>query len=448
MMSSVFKRKIYNEMLGWKSRFDGRCALMIRGARRVGKSTIAEEFARNEYESYLKIDFAKTSPEIKGLFNDLSDMDYFFLQLQQFTHTRLRERKSVIIFDEVQLYPLARQAIKYLVEDGRYDYIETGSLISIRKNVKDILIPSEEHKLDMYPMDFEEFLWATGDEVTPETIRKTCEVRKPLGNALHRNLMRSFRLYMLIGGMPQAILAYLESNNLNDVDDAKREIIQLYVDDFYKIDPTGFAAEIYEAVPAQLSGNASRYMAGSVKDNARRSKVNELLPDMLSSYVINAAYMVTDPNAGMSFTKKLENYKLFASDTGLFITLAFKDKKYTDNVIYNKLLSDKLETNLGYVYENAVSQMLKARGDELFYWTMKSKTSNRNYEVDFLLPDGDKVDPIEVKSSNYRKHTSLDTFSKKYHRRIKQQYVFHTKDYKEENGIRYLPVYMVPFLSL
>ncbi len=446
MGKPIFKRKIYDEILEWKENRSDKYALLIKGARRVGKSTIAEEFARKEFKSYILIDFAHTSKAIKELFDDTYDLDYFFLQLQQLTGTRLYEKESVIVFDEVQLLPKARQAIKYLVADGRYKYIETGSLISIKKNTKDILIPSEEHKISMYPMDFEEFLWAIGDVITAETIRTLIDKKKPAGNAMHRSLMRIFRLYMLIGGMPQAIESYLEYNNLQDVDMTKREIIDLYEEDFTKIDGSGMAGDIYDAIPANLSNNASRYVLSNAREGMRSEQVRNLLPDMLSSYTLNIAFHANNPTVGMALEKDTGRYKLFTSDVGLFITLAFKDKNYIENIIYNKLLSDKLEANLGYVYENAVAQMLVAKGNNLFYYTMESETSNHLYEIDFLISKGNKICPLEVKSGNYRGHKSLDVFCEKFSDRIRDRYVIHTKDYKWENGINYIPAYMVPFI--
>lgn len=374
------------------------------------------------------------------------NLDFFFLQLQQFTGVRLYENESVIIFDEIQLLPKARQAIKYLVADGRYKYIETGSLLSIKKNTKDILIPSEEHKISMYPMDFEEFLWAIDDTMTADTIKLLMKSKKPAGNALHRNLMRTFRLYMLIGGMPQAIESYLESNNLQVVDEVKREIIDLYEEDFIKIDGTGLAGDIYDAIPANLSSNASRYILSTARNGIRSNRVRELIPDMLSSFTVNIAYHANNPNVGMSLEKDINRYKLFLSDVGLFITLIFKDKDFTENIIYNKLLSNKLDTNLGYVYENVVAQMLMAKGNNLFYYTMNSDNSNHLYEIDFLFSKGNKICPIEVKSGNYRSHKSLNLFCDKVSNRIKDKYVVHTKDYNSENGIQYIPIYMIPFI--
>ncbi len=377
-------------------------ALLIKGARRVGKSTIAEEFAKKEFKSYILIDFANISRAIIDLFDDMYDLDFFFLQLQQFTGIRLYEKESVIIFDEV--------------------------------------------KISMYPMDFEEFLWAIEDEVSTETIKFLMKNKKPAGNVMHRNLMRVFRLYMLIGGMPQAIETYKEKNNLQLVDETKREIIELYEEDFVKIDGTGLAGDIYNAIPANLSGNASRYILSSAREGTRSEQVRELIPDMLSSHTVNIAYRANNPGVGMSLEKDIGRYKLFTSDVGLFVTLVFKDKKYTENVIYNKLLSDKLDVNLEYVYENIVAQILIAKGNNLFYYTMKSETSNYLYEIDFLISVGDKICPIEVKSGNYRVHKSLDVFCKKFSNRVRDKYVVHTKDYKWENGIHYIPVYMVPFL--
>lgn len=446
MGKPVFKRKIYEEILEWKEKRSNKYALLIKGARRVGKSTIAEEFAKNEFKSYILIDFAHTSKEIIELFDDTYDLDFFFLKLQQLTGIRLYKNESVIIFDEVQLLPKARQAIKYLVADGRYKYIETGSLLSIKKNTRDILIPSEEHKITMYPMDFEEFLWAVGDDITADTIKMLLKNKKAAGNAMHRNLMRVFRLYMLIGGMPQAVETYIEQNNLQEVDEVKREIVDLYEEDFTKIDGTGLAGDIYDAIPANLSSNASRYVLSNAREGTRAEQVRELIPDMLSSFTVNIAYHANNPGVGMSLTKDAGRYKMFLSDVGLFVTLAFKDKNYTDNVIYNKLLSDKLDANLGYVYENVVAQMLTAKGNNLFYYTMDSNTSNHLYEIDFLMSVSDKICPIEVKSGNYRSHKSLDVFCDKFSSRIRDKYVIHTKDYKWENGINYIPVYMVPFL--
>lgn len=442
----MFKRKIYDRLLQWKEESQGRTALMIEGARRVGKSTVAETFGKNEYDSYILIDFSIASQTVKDLFYDLSDLNFFFLQFQLLYRTDLIERRSLIIFDEVQLFPMARQAIKALVKDGRYDYIETGSLISIRKNVKDILIPSEERKISMYPMDYEEFLWAIGDETTTKLLRNAFSNRKALGEQMNRKLMRDFRLYMLIGGMPQAVDEYLRTNNFRLVDQVKRDILNLYEDDFRKIDPTGRISMLFDAIPAELNKNASRYQVSSVLGNERADSILELIAELKDSKTVNVAYHADDPNTGMSNHKNLGKFKLFLADTGLFTTLVFKDKDFTENSIYEKLLSDKLSVNLGYLYENIVAQMLTAKGNELFYYTFMNEKTRHNYEIDFILTRNNKICPIEVKSSGYKTHASLDKFSEKYSGRIAEKYLVYTKDLQKDKDVLMLPVYMVPFL--
>ena len=442
----IFKRKIYDELLQWKRTDEGRTAVLIQGARRVGKSTIAKEFAENEYETHILVDFAACSVEIRELFNDVSDLNRIFMRLQLEYSVELKERKSVIIFDEVQLAPKARQAIKYLVKDGRYDYMETGSLISIRKNVRDILIPSEEVKLHMFPMDYEEFRWALGDTATIRLLQGCFHGRTSMGDVTNRKLMRDFRLYMLVGGMPQAVAAYLETNNLEKVDSVKRSIITLYEDDFNKIDPTGNASKMFRQIPAQLTNNANRYLAWSATDGTRNSVLAEIISEIKESMVVNMAYHANDPSAGMALHQDPNKYKMFTGDTGLFVTLAFWDRKFTDNTIYHKLLSDKLSTDLGYVYENVVAQMLKAAGHELYYYTFPTESGKHNYEVDFLIADGDKVSPVEVKSSGYKAHTSLDAFCMKFSSRIRNKYLVYTKDLRKDGDVLYLPVYMTMFL--
>lgn len=441
-----FKRKIYDSMLKWKQERNGETALLIQGARRIGKSTIAEEFARKEYKSYILIDFSKVSKEVNDLFNDVSDLNYILLRLQFIFQVELYERKSVIIFDEVQLQPLARQAIKHLVKDGRYDYIETGSLISVRSKSRNIIIPSEETKIDMYPMDFEEFRWALGDKATIPLLRKAFESKTALGDAVHRKLMRDIRLYMLVGGMPQAVSAYIKTNNFMAVDRVKRDIIALYEEDFIKIDNSGRAKAIYDAIPAQLSRNTSRYQVGNAVPDEKIDRVINIIKDMEDSMTTNIAFHTNDPNIGLALTKNQEYFKMYTSDTGLFVTLTFKDSDVTENVIYEKLLSDKLSTNLGYVYENLIAQMLRATGKNLFYHTIPYAEGKKYYEVDFIITDKHKISPIEVKSSGYKSHKSLDEFCTKYSDRIINKYVIYTKDYKREGGVEYIPVYMTLFL--
>ncbi len=442
----TFKRKIYDKFLEWKKNSDGKTALLVEGARRIGKSTIVEEFAKNEYESYILIDFTKASKEVLNLFDDISDLNYIFLRLQLIYHKELHERKSLIIFDEVQFCPKARQAIKHLVADHRYDYMETGSLISIRKNVKDILIPSEERQVQMYPMDYEEFKWALGDTVTIKLLRESFEKYQPLGDDLNRRMMRDFRLYMLVGGMPKAVSTYIETNNMKLVDEEKRDILRLYESDFMKIDSTGKAAMLFKSIPSQLEKNASRYQVSSVLENQRNSTVLELISEMESSKTVLVSYKSDDPNAGLTRTKDLENFKLFVCDTGLFTTMLFMDKDFTENIIYEKLLSDKLSVNLGYLYENIVAQILKANGNSLFYYTFLDEKSRHNFEIDFLLARNNKICPIEIKSSGYKTHASLDAFSKKYSSRILNKYLVYTKDLGKDKDVFSVPVYMTMFL--
>lgn len=442
-MSRVFKRKLYDEMLQWKQQ-NGKTALLVEGARRVGKSTIVKEFAKREYASYILIDFNMASAQVKALFDDLMDINRIFLQLQSIYNVILKERRSVIVFDEVQKCPMARQAIKYLVEDGRYDFIETGSLISIKKNTKDITIPSEEERLQMHPMDFEEFRWALGDEASIPILKQFFDARQPLGNA-HREKMRDLRLYMLVGGMPQAVNEYLNTNNLSKVDKVKRDIINLYRDDFLKLDESGRLERMFLEIPSQLSQNNNRYKTSSVLGDVQDNKLQELLKNLEDSKTCLFSYHTNDPNIGMSLTKDLSKFKIFCADTGLFITLAFWDKSYTENVIYEKLLNDKLSANLGYIYENLIAQMLTASNYKLFYYTWP-KDATHNYEIDFLLSHGAKLQPIEVKSSGYKTHTSLDAFCEKYSDRIDRRYLIYTKDFQKSGQVTLLPVYMAPLL--
>lgn len=444
MEQRVFRRKIYDDILDWKRKNDGRTALLVEGARRIGKSTIVEEFARNEYKSYILIDFNTASAEVKSLFDDLMNLEFIFLRLQQAYSTQLFERNSVIVFDEVQQCPKARQAIKYLVKDGRYDYIETGSLISIRKNIENITIPSEEDRIQMNPMDYEEFRWALGDTVTVPLLKSFWEKKIPLG-AAHRDAMRNLRLYLLVGGMPQAVNAYLDTNNLRTVDEVKRRIILLYREDFAKIDKTGKVSSLFMSIPAALSRNASRYVPSSVIGNIADDRMSELLMNLEDSKTVNIAHHADDPNIGLPVSANYDKFKIFLADTGLFVTLAFWDKDFTENIIYDKLLSDKLSVNLGYVYENLIAQMLVASGNRLFYHTWK-KDEKHYYEIDFLLSKGAKLCPVEVKSSGYKAHASLDAFCDKYSARVGSRYLIYTKDLTKDNGTTLLPAYMTPLL--
>lgn len=445
MAEQIFKRKAYQKMLQWKEESHGETALLIEGARRVGKSTLVRLFAKNEYRSFAIFDFSKASKDEKALFDDLSDMDFFFNRLRLLKGVTLYERDTVIVFDEVQKYPIARQAIKALVEDGRYDYIETGSLISIHKNVEKIIIPSEEDVLEMFPMDYEEFLWAMGDEGSMDLLRDAFQKKRGFGDAINRKLMRDFRLYMLVGGMPQAVSKYIETKDLAAVDKIKRAIIRLYRNDFQKIDKTGKAMALFMAVPAQLANNANRYQPTTVIDKTRPEQLDDLIFLMDDSKTVNVCYHANDPSVGLGLTTNRSTYKMYMGDTGLFVTLAFWDKEFTENIIYQKLLNDKLSVNLGYVYENMVAQMLRAAGNKLFYYTFPDGNKH-SYEVDLLLSRGAKIDPIEVKSEGYNTHASIDAFCDKFSSRIGNRYLVYTKDLRKDGETILVPVYMAGLL--
>lgn len=432
-------------MLEWKQENQGKSALLIEGARRIGKSTIVEQFAQKEYKSYILIDFNKATKKIKSLFDDLMDLDFLFIYLQDAYKTTLYPHESVIIFDEVQQCPLARQAIKYLVQDGRYDYIETGSLISIHKNVENITIPSEEDRIEMFPMDYEEFSWALGDKTTMPLLKQQFEKRMSMGNELNRAKIRDLRLYMLVGGMPQAVSTYLETKNLRAVDATKRKIIKLYIDDFNKIDKNGKIGKLYTAIPSMLARNVARFYPTSVIKGVSTEKMEDMLLALEESKTVNFCYHVTDPQVGLPITEDKSIFKLYIGDTGLMVTLAFWDKRFAENELYSKLLADKLPANLGYIYENLVAQMLRAAGNNLYYHTWP-KDEKHNYEIDFLLSRGTKICPVEVKSSNYKTHASMDEFCKKYPSRIGNRYLLYTKELRKDGEIVLVPVYMTGLL--
>lgn len=446
METKIFRRKLYDKMLQWKHEREGQTALLIKGARRVGKSTLAEEFASKEYDSYICIDFTEASHEVRELFDDVSNLDNLFMSLQFHYGVQLHPRRSAIIFDEVQNCPMARQAIRKLVKDHRYDYIETGSLISIKKSIQGIRIPSEETRLTLLPLDYEEFRWALGDTTSIPLLKEMFLSKQSLGDGVVRKLLRDFRLYMLVGGMPQAVNTYLATNNLSATDAVKREILELYADDFRKIDPTGKATRMFLAIPGQLAKNASRYQVGSVIEHAKQDRLEEILQDMKDSMVVLFSHHADDPTVGLSLHEDNTQYKMFLNDTGLFITLAFWDKDMTENIIYEKLLSDKLSADMGYIYENIVAQMLKANGNELYYHTWPTESGRHNYEIDFLLSRGAKLCPIEVKSSGYKSHASLDAFCKKFSDRIGSRYLIYTKDLRKDEATILIPVFMTMFL--
>ena len=440
-----FKRKAYDKLVQWKTDYAQNYAVLLEGARRVGKSTIAEQFARNEYRSYILIDFSKASNEIKSCFDDINDLDMFFLRLQALTGVNLYKEESVVIFDEVQLFPKARQAIKHLVKDGRYHYIETGSLISIKKNVENILIPSEEMKIEVYPMDYEEFCWATNQNF--DMLKNIYDMNKSIGQEVNRKLMRDIRVYMAVGGMPQAVEAYTAGQNFSMIDQIKRQIIVLYEDDFKKIDPSGRLSSIYHSIPAQLSKEAKRYSLSKTLGRRKNEKDDSLIYDLIDSKTVIASYNSTDPRVSLSLTKDLSSYKLYIADTGLFVTLMFIDRPATENEIYAKLLADKLPANLGYLYENLVAQMITSTGRELYYHTWEKKGSTHYYEIDFLISNGSKVSAIEVKSAGAGKHESLLEFRKKYSKNIKNSYIVSQKDIDKKEELKFMPVYLTPFLQ-
>ena len=440
----VFKRKAYDQLLDWKKHYANRYAVLLEGARRIGKSTIAESFAKNEYKSYILIDFSKSADSIIKCFDDIGNLNIFFLRLQAETGITLYEHESLIIFDEIQLFPKARQAIKHLVKDGRYHYLETGSLISIKKNVKDILIPSEEMKIQVHPMDYEEFCGAVGYNYA--LLQQIYETGNAIGQATNRKLMRDLRVYMAVGGMPQAVEAYIRGDNFTEIDRIKRRIITLYEDDFKKLDPSGRISAMYHAIPAQLAKGTRKYRASSAIGKRNNTKSEELLYELLDSKTVLPCYNSSNPRVSLADTKDFDSYKLYLSDTGLFITLMFIDRPAVENELYKKLLSDKLPANLGYLYENMVAQMITAAGRELYYHTWEKVGSTHYYEVDFLISDNSKISAFEVKSSGTGKHESIGAFAKKFSANSGNLYVLSQKDVSTEGILQKKPVYLTPFL--
>ena len=439
-----YKRKVYKKLLEWKEKYADNYAVLLEGARRVGKSTIAEFFAKNEYKSYILIDFSKATNNIKSCFNDIGNLNIFFLRLQAETGVTLYEHESLIIFDEVQLFPKARQAIKHLVSDGRYHYLETGSLISIKKNVKDILIPSEEMKIQVNPMDYEEFCMATGNNYG--LLQQIHEMGNSIGQATNRKLMRDLRVYMAVGGMPQAVEGYINGKNFSDIDMIKRQIISLYEDDFKKIDASGRISALYHSIPAQLSKDARKYRIKTAIGKKSNTQTEELVYDLIDSKTVLPCYNSTDPRVSLSDTKDFDSYKLYLSDTGLFVTLMFIDRPVTENDIYAKLLSDKLPANLGFLYENLVAQMIASSDRELYYHTWEKTGSTHYYEVDFLISEGSKINAFEIKSSGSGKHESITEFYKKFSQNVHNIYLMSQKDVGKEENLLFRPFYLMPFL--
>lgn len=446
----MLRRKIYDQLLAWKQGSNGKTALLIDGARRVGKSYVAELFAKQEYKSHIIIDFGNAPQDILDLFlHDSGDLDLFFAKLSAFYSTTLYRRESLIVFDEVQQFPRARQLIKYLVADGRYDFLETGSLIRLKKNTENIIIPSEEEHVELFPLDFEEFLWAMGDEVTVPLIRKCFEAKEPLGQALHRKVMNDFRQYVLVGGMPQSVLAYIDGKNFAAADEAKRRILRLYRDDVSKF-AAGYEEKVYavfDGIPGQLSKKEKKYKLSSISKNARFRAYEDSFIWLNEAMVVNACFNATDPNVGLALSADHATQKCYMADTGLLVTHTFMDGSFTDNELYKAILFDKLDINEGMIMENIVAQMLRRNGHRLYFYSRSDSDHRENHmEIDFLITEGKKIAPIEVKSGNYRSHASLDKFRKKFSANIGTSYVLYPKDVMNKDGIWHLPLYMAMLL--
>ena len=446
----MFKRKIYEELIKWKRISNGSTALLIDGARRVGKSYIAEEFAKNEYKSYILVDFGNVPNDVLHLFaQESSDLDLFFAKLSAFYGIKLFKRDSLIVFDEVQQFPRARQLIKYLVADGRYDYLETGSLIRLKKNVQGIIIPSEEEHIEMFPMDFEEFLWAMGDTVTIPLIKACFESKKPLGQALHRKIMNDFRQYVLVGGMPQSVAAYLNGKDFEASDMAKRRILKLYHDDVSKF-AEGYEDKVFalfDGIPAQLSKKEKKYKLSSLGKKARFRSYEDSFVWLNESMIVNTCFNATDPNVGLALSADHSTQKCYMADTGLLVTQTFMDKAFTENGLYRAILFDKLSINEGMIMENVVAQMLRTNGHKLYFYSRTDATNRKNdMKIDFLITEGNKICPIEVKSNNYVSHSSLDKFRDKFSSKIGNSYILYSKDVIVKDGIIHLPIYMAMFL--
>ncbi len=449
------RRKMYDKLLQWKERSNGKSALLIQGARRVGKSYIVEEFAESEYDSYILIDFNKADEQVKDIFlHDLDNLNSFFLKLTALYGVRLHERRSLVVLDEVQLFPRARSAVKYLVEDGRYDYIETGSLISIRENVKDILIPSEEDHMNMYPMDFEEFLWAVGNEMMMELIRDCYGNKRPLGQALHRKAMDLFRQYLIVGGMPQAVEAYVETGDFDEVDIVKRRILNLYREDIRK-HAKGYEMKvemIFDELPSQLKNQNRHFKLSSLKEGARFDEYKDAMFWLSDAMIVNHCYNATEPSLGLSLNRDRTLLKCYMGDTGLLISQVFDENEIVSERIYKKLLLDKLEVNMGMVVENMVAQMFVMSGHKLYFYSNSDRNdASSRMEIDFLLAKSKissrhNISPIEVKSGKNYTLSSLRKFREKYKEQLYIPYVLHSGDLKEEDGIVYLPLYMASLL--
>ena len=449
------KRKVYYDLLEWKKNSNGKTAMLIEGARRVGKSYIALEFAKNNYKNYVLINFSKVSDDVKNIFNNYLDkLDDFFLLISSYYGVELYERETLFIFDEIQFFPRAREAIKFLVEDGRYDYLETGSLISIKKNVKDILIPSEEESIVMYPMDFEEFLWAMGRNTLMDYIREHFENRKSIGPLLHRTIMDYFNKYMIVGGMPQAVLEFSATNSFASVDKIKRSIIKLYRDDIRKhAEELNLKVEqIFDTIPAQLAKHEKRFNLATLDENARYRDYEGAFYFLEDAGIINIAYNTTEPNIGLGQRLDSNSLKCYMNDTGLLLSMTFNEREIISEEIYKKILFNKLTFNNGMIIENIVAQMLVASKNKLYFFSRNNREdASETMEIDFLLSKSaitskHNIIPIEVKSSKNYTYSSLNKLISKYKDYLAQPIIIHTSDLKIENNILYLPIYMTMLL--
>ena len=452
--SFIMRRKIYQQLLDWKEKRNGEVALLIEGARRIGKSYIVEAFGKKEYKSYLLIDFNKAPEMVREWFDlYLEDLDTLFLYLSQHYKVRLHERNSLIILDEIQLCPRARAAIKFLVADGRFDYIETGSLVSIKKNTQSIVLPSEERSIQMYPMDFEEFLWATGNDMLMDLIRKMYVERKPMGQAFHRKAMDAFRLYMIVGGMPQAVKKYVDTQDFDAVDAAKRDVLTIYRNDIfhYAEDIAEKVVSIFDQIPSQLSKHEKKFRLSALKPGAKYRDWDDAFFWLKDASVVNVCYNSTEPNIGLKMNEDRTTLKCYMNDTGLLLSHAFDEKGIMSAEIYHKLLFGKLEVNEGMLVENVVAQMLTASGNKLFFYSKASYVAEERMEIDFLLQKNKvtnrhNIHPIEVKSGTNYTLSSLKKCMKKFGEYMTAPTVIHAGDLKVEDGITYLPLYMTPLL--
>ena len=446
----VLKRKIYQKLLNWKKESPGSGVLLLNGARRVGKSFLCEQFGKNEYKSMLIIDFGNIPKEIRDIFeNDSANLDMYFAKLSAFYRTPLYKRESLIVFDEVQLFPLARQLLKYLVADGRFDYIETGSLLSLRQNVQNIVIPSEEEELEMFPLDFEEFLWALEDEATVPLLRQCFDQKRQLGQVLHRKVMNDFRQYLLVGGMPQAVLEYVKHKDFAAADKVKKRILTLYRNDIAKY-AGGYRSKvsaIFDTLPGQLSKKEKKYKLSSIKKDARLRGYEDSFMWLSDGMIVNPCFNATEPAIGLAMSSDHTTQKLYMADTGLLVTHCFRDNDYFGNELYRAILLDKLNINEGMLMENVVAQMLRYNGHRLYFYSRVDNNNRKNMmEIDFLISSRAKICPLEVKSSAYRVHSSLDKFRRKFSSTAGDAYILYTKEVMIKDGVIHLPLYMTMFL--